>query len=74
MQYAFQEDEIQLPAKVAESVRTASLPKAYEKAKQWLAICESDAIGEVADWADQMAALATLARMNEDEELVVRFN
>jgi hypothetical protein len=69
MRYEFRDDEIQLPVEIAEAVRTAKLPKAYEQAKHWLAVCEAGAIGEVAGWADQMAALATLARMNEDEEL-----
>jgi len=61
--------DIQLPAEIAEAVSTAQLPRAYEESKRWLAKCESRDIEEVAGWADKMAALATLARLHEDEEL-----
>ena len=67
--FADDNDDIQLPAEIAEAVKSARLPKAYEEAKRWLATCENQDIEEVADWADKMAALATLARMHEDEEL-----
>jgi hypothetical protein len=69
MRYDFSEDEIQLPAEIAEAGRTAKLPKAYDYAKRWLAECDNDAIDKIADWSNKMEALATLARLNEDEEL-----
>ena len=67
MKYEFDDNEIQLPAEIAEAVETAQLPKAYEDAKKALAACES--LDEVRDWANKAEAIASYARQAEDETL-----
>jgi hypothetical protein len=57
----------QLPAKIAEAVATARLPKAYERARQALAEC--DRIDRCKEWADKAAALASYARQADDPQL-----
>lgn len=55
-----------LPANI--SVSNAKLPATYEAAKAALAQCTT--VDECKDWADKAAALASYARMAEDETLL----
>ena len=55
-------DHAQLP-----SVANAKLPETYEKAKTALAECSS--IDECKDWSDKAAALASYAKMSDDDTL-----
>ena len=56
-----------MPSEIAEAVRTARLPEAYENAKQALAACES--LDELDDWAEKFEAIASYARQARDETL-----
>lgn len=49
------------------TVATASLPVAYERAKEALAAC--DRVDECKEWADKAAALASYAKQSEDDTL-----
>jgi hypothetical protein len=55
-------DHAQLP-----SVANAQLPETYERAKTALAECSS--IDECKDWSDKAAALASYAKMSDDDTL-----
>jgi hypothetical protein len=55
-------DHAQLP-----SVANAQLPETYERAKTALAECSS--IDECKDWSDKAAAMASYAKMSDDDSL-----
>jgi hypothetical protein len=55
-------DHAQLP-----SVANAKLPETYERAKTALAECST--IDECKDWSDKAAALASYAKMSDDDTL-----
>lgn len=54
-------------ALAASNVRSARLPETYENARTALASCER--LDECKDWADKAEALASYARMADDDEL-----